>query len=110
MKILLSILLVAVNLIKFIESCMKLTGCSWGKDPCNKYTNMAECFKNADCQWGNLDEPPDSPIEVGVKFWNGAEPYVHFKDNNNNNVPLAPPIITCKGRNFESCYFNCAIF
>ena len=95
-----------VALIKYIESCIKLTGCSWSDDPCNKYKTMTECFNNADCKWGNLEYPPDSPIELG--FGDGLKPQVQLKDN---TQPGPPPYgELCKGRNYEPCYFYCAIF
>ena len=116
MKLLLNLFLIIITLIEYIESCMRLTGCSWGNDPCTKYKDMYSCFNNADCMWGNLEEPPESPVNVEIEF--GGKPGYDIglrpQGGQNNGGPNVQQIIngveTCKGRNFKPCYINCSIF
>ena len=115
MKLLINIFLIIITLIKYIESCIRVIGCSWGDDPYWEYKDMNTCFSNADCQWGNLEEPPESPVNVQVSF--GGKPGYEIgltpKEDNIgglNDHQIINGIETCKGRNFKPCYINCSIF
>ena len=66
MKFIAYILLIIVLLIEYIESCMRLTGCSWGKDPCLEYKDMNTCLKQTECKWGDLEDLPESPVNVEI--------------------------------------------
>ena len=116
MKLLLNIFLLIITLIKYIESCIRVIHCSWGEDPCWKYKDMNTCFSNADCQWGNLEEPPESPVNVEVSFGGrpGYEVCLSPTEDNIGGGPNSQQILngvqTCKGRNFKSCSIGCSIF
>ena len=115
MKLLLNIFLVIITLVKYIESCIRVTDCSWGDDPCWEYKDMTSCFSNADCQWGNLEEPPESPANLEVRFGGkpGYEVGLTPKEDNTggpNTHQIINGVLTCKGRNFKPCYINCSIF
>ena len=115
MKFILYMFLIIITIIKYIESCIRVFGCSWGKDPCMKYKDMKTCFKNADCKWGNIDEPPESPFDVEVNF--GGQPgyevsLTPHEENNGfpNNQQIINGVEYCKGRNFTPCQIGCSIF
>ena len=115
MKLLLNIFLIIITTIEYIESCIRVINCSWKQDPCMKYKDMYTCFSNADCQWGNLEEPPESPVNIEVSF--GGKPGVEVglspKEDNiggPNVQQIINGVMTCKGRNYKPCYVNCSIF
>ena len=116
MKSLLKIfLIIIVYTIKYIETCMRLTDCSWGSDPCWNYKDMSSCLKNADCKWGNIEEPPDQLVDVQVSF--GGKPGAEVGLAPHNGIeggPNAQQVIngvySCQGKKYKSCSIGCSIF
>ena len=101
MKLIPSLFFIVITLIKHIESCMKLTGCSWKADPCNKYTTMDTCFEHK-CTWGGVEAPSvNGHIDIG------DGPGV---PNTPNNQLYIPEPIVCKGKDYKACYISCSIF
>ena len=98
MKIFNITFLLLIALIKFIESCMRVTKCKW-KDPCNKYKKYKDCISHKGCIIG---KPNDSGVEVNIDIGDG---------NTNPNKPIPSPLV-CVKKNFKQCYINarCAIF
>ena len=115
MNLLLNIFLIIITAIKYIESCMRVTKCSWREDPCNKYKDIISCTNNADCKWENIDEPPESPVNIGIEFGGKPGYDVGISPKGENGAgPDVRQIINgvevCKGKNYNPCYINCAIF
>ena len=103
MKILNIILFILIAVIKFIESCMRVTNCQW-KDACNKYTNVKDCYANKECTMG---KPDDSGGEIYVDIGDADE----IISNPNQNPPIPEPLF-CVSKNKKQCYIklSCAIF
>ena len=110
MKFIAYTVLIIVVLIKYIESCMRLTGCSWGEDPCNKYSDMNACLKQTGCKWGDLEDIPESPVNIEISLGNEVKVEPKLNDNSPKENPNNNMIIICQGKNFKPCYFNCQIF
>ena len=118
MKLILNIFLIIIITIKYIESCIRLTGCSWKGDPCNEYKDMNTCYKHDGCIWGDLEEPQELPINAQVNF--GGKPGIDFeltRQEEPNNFAAAPNVQqiinglkVCKGENYKSCSIWCSIF
>ena len=115
MKFLSYTILIIIIIINYIESCMRLWSCSWKDDPCLQYNDIDTCFNHTECKWGNLEEPPQSPVNVKVEFGNGVNVGAEFKNNdpnpNQGGNPINPNMNqACNGRNYTPCYFSCEIF
>ena len=98
MKILNILFLILIALIKYIESCMKLTNCEW-TDPCNKYLEVEECLKHNEC-------------EMGVPQESGFYGHIEYGDDNPNNaIPpmnyggeIHPPLVCIKKKFSKMLY------
>ena len=108
-------LIIIVYTIKYIESCWRLTDCSWSSDPCWNYKDMYSCLKNADCKWGNIEEPPEPLVDAQIQF--GGAPGVEVGLAPHQGVEGGPNVQqvingveTCKGKKYKSCYIGCSIF
>jgi hypothetical protein len=104
MKFIHVLILLLVALIKFVESCMRLTNCEW-KDPCNKYTTVQECYEHKEC---TLGQPEDSGVEVHFEYGDADD----LGGNMDNANPGIPPPLFCVKKDFKQCYIRmqCAIF
>lgn len=99
------LILLLVGLIKFVESCMRVTDCNW-TDPCNKYSIIKECNQHEECTVG---QPEDSGFELYLEYGKGDDNSYGNMDNQ-NAVPFQP--LACVTPNFKKCYirFQCTIF
>ncbi len=115
MKFLSYTILIIIIIIDYIESCMRLWSCTWKDDPCLQYNDINNCFNHTECKWGNLEEPPQSPVNVKVEFGNGVNVGAEFNNNdpnpNQGGNPIDPNMNqACNGRNYTPCSFSCEIF
>ena len=103
MKIINIIFFYLITLIKFIESCMRVTDCQWN-DPCNNYKLYKECLSHKECTMG---KPEDSGGELFIDIGDDDE---IFNDPNQN--PPIPPPLACVSKDIKQCYINirCSIF
>ena len=97
------VLLSLIALIKFVESCMRLTDCEW-TDPCKKY-EQSECLQHNECTFGL---PQDSGIEGQIDY--GEDNDYPGKMDKQYIPPVEP--IYCVKKNFKQCYIKiaCNIF
>ena len=99
--------LILISLIKFIESCMKLTNCQWS-DPCNNYS-LKDCLNHNECTIGS---PDDSSVEIRYEHdFGGYNEEIQGNQINQSPTGYPQPLI-CKDKKIPQCYFklSCTIF
>ncbi len=103
MKIISIIIFYLITLIKFVESCMRLTNCQWN-DPCNNYKLYKDCLSHKECTIGN---PEDSRGDIKIDIGDDDEIL-----NDPNQDPYIPPTLACVSKDIDQCYIKimCSIF